>query len=112
MLILLLFYIGATGQIKSIDSTTVAINQKEFKSIIQMMIEFNALQKVNGSVVAQNKTLENIIADKDKIIELQKNDAYILRAAIKDATPAWYNNFIFGFGSAVVILTALILFIK
>jgi hypothetical protein len=90
----------------------VAVPKNEFKGIIQMMIELNALQKIHAAILTQNKALENIAIDKEKIIKLRESDIEALKGTINNIAPAWYDNFLMGFGSGIVILTALILLIK
>jgi hypothetical protein len=110
ILIALLAYITAQGQIiRPIDSNTVAVPQKEFKSIIQTIIELDAARKINKSILSQNAMLERVINDKDKIIQLRENDVNVLKSKIDIIAPAWYDNFLYGFCAAIIIFTSIIL---
>jgi hypothetical protein len=113
ILILLLSSTIAQGQlIHPADSNNVLVPKNEFKSIIQTFIEYNALQRIHKETTAQLPIFERIITDKDSIIALRENDIDLLKEKLKDISPAFWNNFIFGFASGIAILTAIILLIR
>ena len=111
-MILLSGFTLSTGQIQSADSNHVLVDKLELKYIITVFNDFNALKEINNQQVLKNGILERIIGDKDKIIMAKEEDNQLLQQAVKDVSPAWWNKFITGFVSGVLIIVTIFLAIK
>ena len=94
--------------VQSADSNHVLVDKLEFRYIVNVFNEYNSLREINKQQVLKNGILERIITDKDKLILLKEEESQLLKQTIEDISPAWWDKFLIGFTSAVVMIVSLL----
>lgn len=105
MLMMLLFYTSATGQIQlePIDSNHVKLSLDELRYVTAKFVEVNYLRAAGKEQQKEIGILKNIITDKDGIISVQEDQIDLYKQQIEDQRPAWWNKFSWGCIASLVV---------
>jgi hypothetical protein len=94
------------------DSNHVLVDKLEFKYIIYVFNEFNALTEINKQLQIKNSVLERIIGDKDRMIQLKEEENQMINETMKNIKPKWYDRFWIGFSGAVLAVITIVMLVK
>ena len=93
------------------DSTKVLVDKEEFKYIIQVNIEktfLDSLLEVKNFLI---DIQDRMLADKDAIIGSMSKDNNLLKKDIENNITPWYNRWLPGWASGVIMALAAVLLI-
>lgn len=102
---------SVTAQVTPLDSNNVKMTMDELKFVTSVFIDYLSLKEVHAKEVEKVGVLERIIRDKLQLIGLKDETIELLKRRIEIMTPAWYDHFYIGFGSAVIIFVCAIILI-
>jgi hypothetical protein len=112
LILLLSFTIVPSQTIYKLNDSTVAVPKLEFKKIINNRIELATYKSLYAMEKDITSTLDRELLDKDALIKALINDKDILRKQIDIVSPAWYDNFLMGFGGATLLILTILLLVK
>jgi len=97
----------ALGQVSSLDSNSVKVDKQEFKHIINTNISYWALDSSYSSLSKSINLLKLSLNLKDSIIVEERNKFNIMETFYKDKLPPFWDNFLYGAITTILVFLGL-----
>lgn len=87
---------------------TIPLTNYELVQVGYRLIDYNKTKATINNYMEREIIYEMELIEKDKVIELQAKQLNNLQSIIKEIRPAWYDNFVVGAGTAVLVTLGII----
>ena len=87
---------------------TIPLTNYELVQVGYKLIDYNKTKATINNYMEREIIYEMELIEKDKVIELQAKQLNNLQSIIKEIRPAWYDNFVVGAGTAVLVTLGII----
>jgi hypothetical protein len=112
MILLLLCITNSAQSVYYSNENEFVIEKKEFQRVIKIFAEYNSIREILLNLNKKVDVMNREIFGKDSVIVQQRKIIDIKNQEIKIIKPAWYDNFLYGFISCLLISFGIIIFLK